>query len=91
MKPTLTRIKTAVWHVIDGKVIEGTHASIRGCVTGIRGDVTGISGDVSGIRGCVTGLRGNVDLCELTYDDREKGVDIFTLVATALAGKEGGI
>jgi hypothetical protein len=42
--------------------------------------VTGISGNVTGISGNVTGISGNVDECELTSDNRKKGVKINDLI-----------
>ena len=45
MKP-LIRLKNNIWHVVDGKVVEGPHDKISGNVSGIRGDVSGISSNV---------------------------------------------
>jgi hypothetical protein len=39
----------------------------------LRGDCTGLSGDCSG-------LRGDLDDCEITEEDREKGINIKDLV-----------
>ena len=50
---------------ITNKIV-GIHSSISGNVTGISGDVTGISGDV--------------DECELTSENRKKGVKINDLI-----------
>jgi len=49
-------------------------------VSGIRGDVSGIRGDVSGIRGDVSGIRGDLDDCEITDEDRTKGINIEELL-----------
>jgi hypothetical protein len=46
----------------------------------IVGMHSGISGDASSIRGNVTGISGNVDECELTSDNRKKGVKINDLI-----------
>ena len=40
----------------------------------LRGDVSGLTGDVSG-------LTGDVNECEITAEDREKGVSISDLVS----------
>ena len=78
----------------DVNGIRGDVTGIRGDVTGIRGDVTGISGDVNeirgdvngirgdvnGIRGDVTGIRGDVNDCDILDIEREKGVEIISLV-----------
>jgi hypothetical protein len=42
--------------------------------------VTGIRGNVNGISGNVTGIWGDVDDCEITDEEREKGVDVKSLV-----------
>ena len=39
-----------------------------------------LTGNVSGLRGGVSGLRGDIDLCELTDEDRARGVNIRFLV-----------
>ena len=41
----------------------------------LRGDVSWLTGDVSWL------LRGDVDKCEITSEDREKGVSISDLVS----------
>ena len=55
--------------------------SIAGDATWLRGDVSGLTGDVSGLTGNVTGLTGDVDACELTDEDRARGVNIQDLIA----------
>ena len=44
------------------------------------GDVSNIRGDVSGIYGNVSNIRGNLDECELTDEDRARGIDISQLI-----------
>ena len=39
-----------------------------------------LTGDVDGLRGDVTGLRGDVDSCEITKEEREKGINIEDLI-----------
>ena len=46
----------------------------------LYGDVSGLSGEVSGLSGEVSRLSGNLDACEITNEDREKGVDIKELI-----------
>ena len=41
---------------------------------------SGLSGDVTGLRGNVTGLWGDVDECEITDEERAKGVDVKELI-----------
>ncbi len=81
MKKKLTRVKSEIYHFDkDGKKIVGAHSNISGNVSGIYGDVSGIRGDVSGIYGDVSGIRGNVDDCEITEEDRKRGIDISELI-----------
>jgi hypothetical protein len=42
--------------------------------------VSGITGDVSGITGNVSGITGNLDRCEISEEDRIKGVNISDLI-----------
>ena len=64
----------------DGKEI--TKGKLTGDVSGLRGDVSWLlRGDVSGLTGDVSGLTGDVNECEITAEDREKGVSISDLVS----------
>ena len=60
--------------------ITGIHDGIYGDVSNIRGDVSNIRGDVSNIRGDVSDIRGDLDECEITNEDRARGIDINSLV-----------
>jgi len=60
--------------------ISGDTSRISGDVSGISGDTSRISGDVSRISGDVSGISGNLDLCDITKEEREKGIDINELV-----------
>lgn len=42
-----------------------------------------LSGDCSGLRGDCSGLRGNLDDCELSADERSRGVYIKCLIASS--------
>ena len=64
----------------DVSGIIGNVSGIIGNVSGIRGNVSGIRGDVSCINGDVSGIRGNLDKCNITDDEREKGIDINDLI-----------
>ena len=78
----------------DGKRIDGVPADITGDLTGIRGDLTnitgdltdisgnlsGISGDLTDIRGDLTGVSGDISDCEITEEERKKGIDIKDLI-----------
>ena len=62
--------------------LRGNVSGLTGNVSGLRGDVSGLTGNVSGLRGNVSWLlRGDVDKCEITSEDREKGVSISDLVS----------
>ena len=94
MKKMLNFEKKETWYFVDGKRITGIHDNIWGNVSGITGNVTGITGDLSGITGNVSGIRadvtgirgdvtdisGDVDACEITSDERKKGIDIKDLI-----------
>jgi len=68
--------------------ISGNVSNLFGDVSEISGDISNIygeissnlSGDLFGISGNVFGISGNIDDCELTEEDRKKGVDIENLV-----------
>ena len=72
----------------DVSSILGDVSGIMGDVSSIWGDVSGIRGDMSGIRGDVFGIRGDVDKCELSYEDRQKGVNIYDLVDCPVLNKD---
>lgn len=69
------KLKTGakLYHYKDDLKVLGAHDKISGDVSRIRGDVSGITGDVSGITG-------DLDDCEITEEDREKGINIKDLV-----------
>ena len=46
----------------------------------ITGNHAGIWGDLTGIRGDLTGITGNLDSCEITAEDRKKGINISELI-----------
>ena len=67
--------------------ISGNIDNIWGDVDNIRGDVNNISGDVSGIRGNVdnisgdlSGIKGDISDCEITEEERKKGINIKDLI-----------
>ena len=82
MKRALSKVKGLYYYNKDGKKIYAFPDWIWGDFAGISGHVTGIRGDATGIRGDVTGIRENIDDCELTDEEREKGIDIQELIVT---------
>ena len=87
MKRTLTKRASNAYYYKDGDRIEGFPDSvggdpsfISGDLTFIRGNLSRISGNLTGIRGNLTRISGNLDDCELTDEDRKRGVDISELL-----------
>ena len=73
MKKILTKTTTDPYYLKDGVRVEGIHAELSG-------DVSHLSGDVTGLSGYVSGIYGDVDACEITNEERERGVDIKDLI-----------
>ncbi|TXH50605.1 MAG: hypothetical protein E6Q97_20235 [Desulfurellales bacterium] len=73
MKPALKREKRELYHVVNGERVLGAPPELKGDVSGLCGNASGLSGDA-------TGLRGDLDECELTAEDRARGVAIESLV-----------
>ena len=65
MKKALTR-DTGLYHMIGGKRVDGPHPGLSGNCTGLWGDCTGLSGDL--------------DECEITDEERNKGIRLEELV-----------
>jgi hypothetical protein len=87
MKKTLTKITSSMYYYKDNERIEGVPEGVRGNLSGItgdftniRGDLSYISGDLTGIRGDLTGIRGDLNDCEITDEERAKGIDIKDLI-----------
>ena len=88
MKKKLKKASSACyWIDSDGVRHDGVHTGIRGDASNISGNVSGIYGDVSDISGNVSDICGNVsdicgdiDDCDITDNDRAKGVNITDLV-----------
>ena len=60
--------------------ITGDLSDIRGNLSGIIGDLSGIRGNLSGIIGDLSGIIGDLTDCQLTEEDRKKGIKIEDLV-----------
>lgn len=87
MKKALKKIENSTWYSKNGKRVNGVPSDITGNLTGItgnltgiRGDLTNIRGDLTGITGDLTGIRGDVADCELTDEDRKRGINITELI-----------
>ena len=83
MEKKLTRVKTNVYFVKDGKRIEGFPPCVSGNLSNVSGDLTGVSGSLSGVRGNLTGVSGDLSDCAITAEDRAAGVDINDLIDSA--------
>ena len=60
--------------------LSGYVSGLSGDVSGLSGNVSGLYGNVSGLFGYVSGLSGDVSDCEITDEDRAKGIDISELI-----------
>ena len=66
MKRVLIRIKHKIYYYRNNKEILGVHEDIRGDESGISGDVSRISGDI--------------DDCEISDEERKRGIKIEELI-----------
>jgi len=87
MKKELTRTTNNLYYYKGEVRVDGKNPDMyRDCTdligdcTDLSGDCSGLSGNCSGLYGDCTGLRGDLDDCEITDEDREKGVDIKELI-----------
>ena len=51
-----------------------------GYLSGVWGDLTEVSGNLTGVRGYLSGVSGDLDDCEITDEDRKKGISIDDLI-----------
>ena len=79
----------SVFYYSDRKRVEGRNPTLtgncsclRGDCSGLRGNCSGLRGNCSGLRGDCSGLRGDFDECQLTPEERKKGVRVTELVAS---------
>ena len=80
MKKALSRVTTKLYHYKGDIKVDGTNSEMIGNCTGLYGNCTGLYGNCTGLRGDCTGLRGDLDECDITDEDRKKGIDIAELV-----------
>ena len=80
MKKTLTRTTDETYYYEDSVRIEGVPKGITGNLSGVRGNLSDITGNLSGINGNLSGVTGNLDDCDITKEEREKGIDIRELI-----------
>ena len=85
MKRKLKRNKKPYWNkgkCVSGNLsgVSGDLSGVSGVLTGVRGDLTGVSGDLTGVSGNLSGVSGDLTDCDITPEDREKGVHINDLI-----------
>ena len=73
MKKALSRVTTKLYHYKGDIKVDGTNGEMIGNCTGLYGDCTSLNGNC-------TGLRGDLYECDITDEDRKKGIDIAVLV-----------
>jgi hypothetical protein len=64
----------------DCTYISGDCTDLKGDCSLLWGDCTGLRGDCTGMYGECTGLSGYFNRCEITEEDRRKGVNIEDLI-----------
>ena len=64
----------------DCSELRGNCSGITGDCSDLEGFCSNISGDVTGIHGCCTEIAGDLDSCNITDDERNKGIQISDLV-----------
>jgi len=87
MLKKLKKTSRELFRFSGGKKIIGPNNDMWGDSSGLWGDCSGLWGDCSGLRGNCTGLLGNCsgvwgDLgdCEISDEDRVKGININDLI-----------
>jgi|GEM_PF-2599469 len=87
MKRKLKKTHKDLYYYSDEEKIIGKNPKMNGDCSGLRGDCTYLSGNCTGLRGVCTylsgdctGIRGDLDDCEITDEEREKGININDLI-----------
>ncbi len=65
----------------DCSDLRGYCFNLRGYCSDLMGDCSGLKGDCTDLGGDCSGLVGNLDKCELTQKERQKGVLVTELVS----------
>jgi len=74
----LKRKTEQYWGYLSG--VWGDLSGVSGDLSGVWGDLSGVWGDLTGVRGDLSGVSGNIDDCEITDEDRKKGISIDDLI-----------
>ena len=81
MKKALTKSSVSLHHYKDRKRVEGANKRMTGDCSELEGNCTGLRGNCTGLRGDCSGLWGDLDECDITDEERKRGVDISDLVS----------
>ena len=73
MKKALQKIQNELYHYFNGKKSLGQNKNMSGDCSGLRGNCTGLRGEC-------TDLYGDLRECEITDEERKKGIDIKDLI-----------
>jgi len=74
MKKLLKKNKELkLYHYINDEKLEGAH-------TDLVGDCSNLQGDCSDLQGNCTKISGDLDICEISDEDRMSGIEISTLL-----------
>ena len=67
--------------IIDRNNISTYPSELSGNISsGLYGNISRLYGNISGIYGNISGISGNIDNCEITDEERKKGIDINDLI-----------
>ena len=78
----LAKTKNELYHYENNVKVIGKNVKMFGDCSNLRGDCSELRGDCSGLRENCSDLRGDLSLCEITEEEREKGIDIGQLIKT---------
>ena len=97
MKKALSKNKSSFWHFDENghqvfgvappdvwgnlSNVWGDLSNVTGDLSGVRGDLTGVWGDLTGVWGDLSNVWGDLDDCDLSDEDRERGIHIGDLIA----------
>lgn len=80
MKRKLIKEQQELYHYVDGKRIEGPNKNMSGDCSWLYGNCSRLNGDCSWLYGDCSRLVGDLDECEITEEDRSRGIKISQLI-----------
>ena len=76
-----TTYLSRLWGEINSGLRGEINSGLWGDISGLWGEINSeLRGDISGLWGEITKIIGNIDDCQLTDEDRKKGIDITQLI-----------